>query len=349
VFFIIEALNGFVYDDAVEQYNLIAELGGVAQIVESPYDTAWIHYVDDSEKYGYYPDYNAGAVKFRNSITIHMSEGTDVKCGVDGEVAEVSTSGDNAPYIIVRSKLELPDGEDESAQNVKLKVKYGGLKGITVNVGDEVLAGDVIGQTGANGLYMHLISDRVLEGIHYYYNPFIFVDRLYSTYYPIGGLLPNEYPPGLGLPIYGETPPELPAAFLAKYLDEADNYIGTPYPSNPDGSLWSNPPVTMSCAAFVSYVLQQSGYNNGQFISQSSTYLYQGYCVPIIESEAMPGDLVFFHSTYAAAYGRISHVGIYLGNGKMVHNGSPNAIIDLFTSNLYNNKFYTFARLKNYT
>ena len=37
---------------------------------------------------------------------------------------------------------------------------------------------------------------------------------------------------------------------------------------------------------------------------------------PVSKSALQPGDLVFF-------YGRPSHVGIYIGNGKVVHASNP--------------------------
>ena len=48
-------------------------------------------------------------------------------------------------------------------------------------------------------------------------------------------------------------------------------------------------------------------------------------------SEAKPGDLVFFHSTYnAGSY--VTHVGIYVGDNKMFHAGDPIGYADLTSS-----------------
>ena len=45
-------------------------------------------------------------------------------------------------------------------------------------------------------------------------------------------------------------------------------------------------------------------------------------------SEAKPGDLVFFHSTYATS-DYVTHIGIYVGNNRMYHAGDPIGYADL--------------------
>ena len=42
----------------------------------------------------------------------------------------------------------------------------------------------------------------------------------------------------------------------------------------------------------------------------------------ISPSEAKPGDIIFFTGTYDSP-GPVSHVGIYVGDGMMLHCGSP--------------------------
>ena len=65
------------------------------------------------------------------------------------------------------------------------------------------------------------------------------------------------------------------------------------------------------------------------------------YAEKIPESEREPGDLVFFNTT-----GRISHVGIYLGNGEFVHAASDGPRTGVIVSNLsenYWNRTYRFS------
>lgn len=45
------------------------------------------------------------------------------------------------------------------------------------------------------------------------------------------------------------------------------------------------------------------------------------HCAIIRPGEAKPGDLIFFQGTYNTS--GASHVGIYVGNGMMIHCGNP--------------------------
>jgi hypothetical protein len=198
-----------------------------------------------------------------------------------------------------------------------------------VSAGLEVKSGDVMASCGAGGLYFEIrIDGRAV-------NPIIFADTKDTGVYAPGGGAP------LPLPIYGEAPPRLSATLLAAYLDEADNYQGTPYRlgAKPDGTY---PPAKFDCASFVGYVLNRAGYPND--MHSGATHTYNKYCIPITAEDAMPGDLVFFHTTYDSPR-PLTHVGIYIGGGRMVHSGSPNKISNL--SDLYwRQHFYSFARLR---
>ena len=67
-------------------------------------------------------------------------------------------------------------------------------------------------------------------------------------------------------------------------------------------------------------------------------------CTPISASQAQPGDLVFFANTYDCPE-PISHIGIYVGNGKMLHCGNPIGYADLSNS-YWKSHMYGFARPK---
>ena len=44
-------------------------------------------------------------------------------------------------------------------------------------------------------------------------------------------------------------------------------------------------------------------------------------CAPVSAADAKAGDIIFFTGTYNSA-GPVSHVGIYCGNGTMIHCGN---------------------------
>ena len=65
-------------------------------------------------------------------------------------------------------------------------------------------------------------------------------------------------------------------------------------------------------------------------------------CSIIPRSEAKPGDLIFFKGTYNTS--GASHVGIYVGDGMMLHCGKPIQYASCETS-YWQSHFYCFGRL----
>ena len=99
---------------------------------------------------------------------------------------------------------------------------------------------------------------------------------------------------------------------FAGIYKEAKKYVGTPY-------VWggSTPETGFDCSGYVCWVYNQNGYDVGRTTANGLWQKSQH----ISESEAKPGDLVFFQGTYDTP--GMSHVGIYLGNGMMVSAGDP--------------------------
>ena len=60
-------------------------------------------------------------------------------------------------------------------------------------------------------------------------------------------------------------------------------------------------------------------------------------------ADARPGDLIFFTKTYDCD-GPVSHVGIYVGDGMMIHAGDPIKYASINT-NYWQEHFYAFGRL----
>jgi len=91
----------------------------------------------------------------------------------------------------------------------------------------------------------------------------------------------------------------------------AQQFLGVPY-------VWGgSSPNGFDCSGFVQYVYAQQGISLPRTADIQAT---AGY--PVDKEDLQPGDLVFF----AGDYVNISHVGIYVGDGKMIHASSSNGI-----------------------
>ena len=142
---------------------------------------------------------------------------------------------------------------------------------------------------------------------------------LYAVYMSSLGNRPDLFPQSGYISKYYENPPdeyEIPPEQLndekfAQLVEEAEKYLGFPY-------VWggSNPQTSFDCSGFVSYVLTNSGlYNTGRLGAQG---LYN-ISTPVSQANAKAGDLIFFKGTYDTP--GVSHCGIYVGNGMMIHCG----------------------------
>ena len=116
-----------------------------------------------------------------------------------------------------------------------------------------------------------------------------------------------------------------------KMITEAEKYLGYPY-------VWggSSPSTSFDCSGFVSYVYNQCGWDFGRLGAQGL------YNISARTSSPKPGDLVFFTGTYETP--GISHVGIYVGDGWMLHCGDPISYANLNTS-YWQSHFYAYGKL----
>ena len=165
-------------------------------------------------------------------------------------------------------------------------------------------------QLSRYAIYMATLGNR----------PDLFPDSPYVNKYITGK--PGDY----------EVPGEyLDDETFAAMLAEAQKYIGYPY-------VWggSSPATSFDCSGYVSWVINHSGWNVGRLGAQG---LYN-ICTPT--SSPKPGDLVFFKGTYDTP--GVSHCGIYVGDGKMLHCGDPIQYTSIDTS-YWQAHFYAFGRL----
>ena len=160
----------------------------------------------------------------------------------------------------------------------------------------------------------------------------------YALYMATLGNRPDLFPSSPYVGQYTNKPPahEIPEDYLADetfaaILKEAEKYVGYPY-------VWggSSPSTSFDCSGFVSYVYNQCGWSFGRLGAQGL------YNISTRTSSPKPGDLVFFTGTYDTP--GISHVGIYVGDGWMLHCGDPISYANLNTS-YWQSHFYAYGKL----
>lgn len=153
--------------------------------------------------------------------------------------------------------------------------------------------------------------------------PELFGDDIYAT--PGGEYTDYDIP--------GEA---LTDTRFANMIHEAEKYLGFPY-------VWggSSPSTSFDCSGFVSWVINHCG--NGWDVGRQTANGLMGCCDIIPPDSARPGDLIFFQGTYDTS--GASHVGIYVGNGMMIHCGNPISYASVETS-YWQQHFYCYGRIR---
>ncbi len=115
----------------------------------------------------------------------------------------------------------------------------------------------------------------------------------------------------------GEEQPELTEYDIGRAIaDYAEQFLGVPYT---DAGV--SPKTGFDCSGFVYYVLNHTGHPTS---ARGTVELYNAATI-VPASERLPGDIVFFHSTFGTK--PVTHVGIYIGNNMMVHAGTNGEVI----------------------
>ena len=190
--------------------------------------------------------------------------------------------------------------------------------------------------------YNYYICTVTLENFNLSHLPVYLMDEetlsWYALYMATLGNRPDLFPSSPYVGKYTNKPPahEIPEDHLADetfaaILKEAEKYVGYPY-------VWggSSPSTSFDCSGFVSYVYNQCGWSFGRLGAQGL------YNISTRTSSPKPGDLVFFTGTYDTP--GISHVGIYVGDGWMLHCGDPISYANLNTS-YWQSHFYAYGKL----
>lgn len=123
---------------------------------------------------------------------------------------------------------------------------------------------------------------------------------------------------------------------VRRIVHEAEKHIGKRYVFGANG------PNNFDCSSFVCWVYTHSGVKN---MPRTTAWgIYKNYCNPVSPSEAKPGDIIFFKGTYNSG-SPISHVGIYVGGGYMIHAGDPIRYTKIDTP-YWREHFYGYGRPK---
>lgn len=115
-----------------------------------------------------------------------------------------------------------------------------------------------------------------------------------------------------------------------KVVSVAKKYLGTRY------VFGGASPSGFDCSGFVSYVFSKSGKSVGRQTAASFYKKAKKVSSPKV------GDLVFFSNTYKKG---ISHVGIYIGNGKMINASGSKVNISTIHSGYWKSKFTAYGRI----
>ena len=307
--------------DQKEICEILLQTKGNRQYVKNVFGTNWLPYV--TSYYGYRVHPISGEKNYHTGVDIGMPEGTEILAGHDGTVTLAGNASGYGLCVAI---------EGEAYEGHTLTTKYGHCSQILVSAGQEVKAGDVIAKVGntGNSTGPHLHLEVLVDG--QYLNPLYFADTGDTS----ERHLPEVGSGGTGNYFDYDIPPEaLADEQFAAMMAEAEKYLGYPY-------VWggASPSTSFDCSGYVSWVINNCGvgWNFGRLTADGLL----GVCTPVSSADAKPGDLIFFQGTYNTS--GASHVGIYVGNGMMIHCGDPISYANINTS-YWQQHFYTFGRL----
>lgn len=295
-----------------ETYGMYAETKGLLQEFSSPLKLYWYNYI--SSYYGYRKNPNTGREEIHRGLDIAVPTGTKVYAAHDGTVTTAAYDSYYGNYVVIEK-----DG---------YTTKYAHMERLQVRKGQKVKKGAAIGTTGNTGSSTgsHLHIECLYNGE--YYNPLFYFDVGEGTLY-------GETPDSGGVPGNAKPPESYDDEAVKALMEEAAKYLGYPY-------VWGgfSPSTSFDCSGFVCWVFTNSGVHNLPRTTAQGIY---DQCTPIPQSEAKAGDIIFFTGTYNSA-GAVSHVGIYCGNGVMIHCGNPISYASIHTP-YWQSHFYAFGRL----
>ena len=304
---------GRMDSEQTEIFGAYTETKGGLQVFGTPVDYYWYYYI--SSYYGYRKNPNTGAEELHRGVDIAVPTGTLVYAAHDGTVTEAAYDSYYGNYVVI-------------TDSKGYTTKYAHMDSLNVSAGQSIKKGDNIGKSGNTGSSTgsHLHIECLYNGE--YYNPLFYFDVGEGTLY-------GESPGGGGSPGNVIPPDSYDDATVQALMEEAARYLGYPY-------VWggSFPSTSFDCSGFVCWVFTNSGVHNLPRTTAQGIY---DQCTPVSAADAKAGDIIFFTGTYNSP-GPVSHVGIYCGNGVMIHCGDPIKYASINTP-YWQSHFYSFGRL----
>ena len=132
------------------------------------------------------------------------------------------------------------------------------------------------------------------------------------------------------------TNDEITKEEFERLISEGEKHPGKEY------IFGANGPNNFDCSSYVCYVFNKS--NLRKMVRCDAWEIYNFYADPILPREAKKGDIVVFHTTYDTDIA-ITHIGIYVGEGRMIHTGHPTQYA-MLSEEHHRKHFYGFARVK---
>lgn len=299
--------------EQAEIFAAYTETKGGLQVFGTPVDYYWYYYI--SSYYGYRKNPNTGVEELHRGVDIAVPTGTVVYAAHDGTVMQAAYDSYYGNYVVI-------------TDSKGYTTKYAHMDNLNVSAGQSVKKGDTVGKSGNTGSSTgsHLHIECLYNGE--YYNPLFYFEAGTQTIY-------GETPGGTGGGTGNAIPPDsYDDATVQALMTEANKYLGMPY------TFGGTPPSSFDCSAFVCWVFSNSGVHDLPRTTAQGIY---DQCTPVSAADAKAGDIIFFTGTYNA--GRpVTHVGIYCGNGTMVHCGDPIQYTSINTS-YWQSHFYGFGRL----
>ncbi|PEJ57961.1 endopeptidase [Bacillus sp. AFS002410] len=184
-------------------------------------------------------------------------------------------------------------------------------------------------QLAYTGKYSCIRGDSVPTGACY--GDPLYVDAVLKYYHPKSVAALDS------LPLHDGSALANASGKLKLVLTEAYKYEGMPYVFG-----GNNPEEGFDCSSLMQWIFKEANVN----LPRTANEQYKA-ATKITQAQLKPGDLVFFSGTYNAGV-TVTHVGIYIGNGKMYDTHSVGVGETDLTNSYWKSHLYAYGRVANF-